>query len=404
MNVLFLMLNYPFEQNREHMYKELSRKFAEEGHNVYVAALLENKYGEKTCLQSEGNHHILWIKAGNYFGVNKVVKGITALLLPQYFNKNINKYFKGVKFDLIVYPTPAITLYYTVKLIKKNNPSAKYLLVVKDIFPQNAVDIGLMKKGNIYRIFRSIEKKIYNISDYLGCMSPKNIEYISNHNSVPKEKFFILENWLSSPPQEEVNDSELTKVRNKYELEDKFVLTFGGNISPANELEFLIQLAERVEKNNITDIVFIIIGKGIAKKNIEKEIKNKKLSCVKVYDFVPTEEYDQLLHTSDVGLINLNRGYTIPNIPSKTLNLMRIGKPILAATDAKTDYKKLITEEANCGLWCETGDLDSYYNNLLELKESPDLRKVLSKNAKMYFMSNLTTDKAYKSIIEKIGE
>lgn len=404
MNVLFLMLNYPFEQSREHMYKELSRKFAAEGHNVYVAALLENKYGKETFLQSENNHHILWIKAGNYFGVNKMVKGITALLLPQYFNKNINKYFNEVKFDLVVYPTPAITLFYTVKLIKKNNLTAKYLLIVKDIFPQNAFDIGLMKKGIVYNLFRNIERKIYQTSDYLGCMSAKNIEYISENNNIPREKFFILENWLSILKQNEIEDSDLMKIRNKYELTNKFVCTFGGNISPANELEFLIQLAERVEKNEIQDIVFIIIGKGIAKKKIEKEINIKRLSCIMIYDFVPTEEYDQLLQASNVGLINLNRNYTIPNIPSKTLNLMRIGKPILAATDANTDYKELITETANCGLWCETGDIDSYFNNLLKLKESRELRELFSKNAKDYFMDNLTTSNAYENILKKIGE
>lgn len=403
MNVLFLMLNYPFDDDREHMYKELSRKFAEEGHNVYVAALLENKYGKKTFIQRDNNHHILWIKAGNYFGVNKIIKGITAMLLPQYFNKNINKYFKDVKFDLVIYPTPAITLYYTVKLIKKNNPTAKYMLVVKDIFPQNALDIGLMKKGIIYKVFRNIERKIYQISDYLGCMSKKNIEFIADNNQVPSNKFFILENWLSSQKIEKFSN-DFSNVKEKYGIKDKFVCTFGGNISPANELEFLIQLAEKVENNGIQDIKFIIIGKGIAKKKIQQMITSKQLSCIKIYDFVPTEEYDQLLQASDVGLINLNRNYTIPNIPSKTLNLMRIGKPILAATDANTDYKELITETANCGLWCKTGDLQSYYNNLIELKNSIKLQELFSRNARNYFERNLTTETAYENIIKKIGE
>lgn len=398
------MLNYPYEKNREHMYKDLSRKFAEEGHNVYVAALLEDKYGEETFLQKEENHNILWIKAGDYFGVNKIKKGTTALLLPYYFNKNINRYFNNVKFDLVIYPTPAITLYYTVKLIKKNNPSAKYMLVVKDIFPQNALDIGLMKKGVVYKVFRNIEEKIYQISDYLGCMSHKNIQHIADHNDVHENKFFILENWYSNLDYKSLEEEEVTNIKKNYDLEGKFVLTFGGNISPANELEFLIQLAEKVENQGIKDISFIIIGRGTAKNKIESLITQKNLSCIKVFNFVPTEEYDQLIKMSNVGLINLNRNYTIPNIPSKTLNLMRIGKPILAATDRNTDYKELITEEANCGLWCETGDLDSYYKNLIKLKESKDLRETFSENARKYFLNHLTTSNAYGSIMKKIGE
>ncbi|SHM59589.1 glycosyltransferase family 4 protein [Gracilibacillus kekensis] len=404
MNVLFLMLNYPFDKKREHMYKDLSREFAKQGHNVYVAALLENKNGNETFVQKEENHQILWIKAGNYFEVNKFRKGLTALLLPLYFNNAIDKHFKGIHFDLVIYPTPAITLYYTVKNLKQKYKDAKYLLVVKDIFPQNALDINMIKRGPVYSFFRNIEKKIYNISDYLGCMSQQNIEYLKAHNDINEQKFFILENWSSVYTVNKPTDRALENLKNKYELNQKFVCTFGGNISPANELEFLIELADKLHKENINDVQFLIIGKGIAKNKIKEILKRKKLPNVKMYDFVPTEEYDQLLALSDVGLVNLNRNYTIPNIPSKTLNLMRIGKPVLAATDARTDYDKLITEDANCGLWCETGDIGTYYRNFMSLKDSKSLREQFSKNARHYFEQYLTTEKAYQNIIKKIGE
>ncbi|MGP4038816.1 glycosyltransferase family 4 protein [Gracilibacillus sp. D59] len=404
MNVLFLMLNYPFDQKREHMYKDLSRKFAEEGHNVYVAALLENKNGNETFVQKEENHQILWIKAGNYFEVNKFRKGLTALFLPFYFNNAIDRHFKDIQFDLVIYPTPAITLYYTVKKLKKKHHNAKYLLVVKDIFPQNALDIKMLNKGPIYSFFRNIEKKIYSISDYLGCMSNQNIDYLKLHNQIETQKFFILENWSSVYNVKKPTDSELQDLISKYDLKDKFVCTFGGNISPANELEFLIELAEKLYENNINDVRFLIIGKGIAKTKIKDLINKKRLPNVKMYDFVPTEEYDQLLALSDLGLVNLNRNYTIPNIPSKTLNLMRIGKPVLAATDINTDYDKLIMDDANCGLWCETGDLETYYKNFMSLKDSKELRDQLAENARKYFEQFLTTDTAYKNIIQKIGE
>ncbi|MFD2656641.1 glycosyltransferase family 4 protein [Gracilibacillus thailandensis] len=404
MNVLFLMLNYPFDQKREHMYKDLSRKFAEEGHNVYVAALLENKNGSETFVQKEENHHILWIKAGNYFEVNKFRKGFTTLFLPFYFNNAIDRHFKDIQYDLIIYPTPAITLYYTVKKLKKKHKKAKYLLVVKDIFPQNALDIKMLNKGLIYSFFRNIEKKIYKISDYLGCMSKQNVDYLKSNNQIEDKKFFILENWSSVYKVKKPTDSEIQNLIIKYDLEDKFICTFGGNISPANELEFLIELADKLYKENVNDVRFLIIGKGIAKDKIKDLIDKKRLPNVKMYDFVPTEEYDQLLALSDLGLVNLSRSYTIPNIPSKTLNLMRIGKPVLAATDVNTDFGELIMKDANCGLWCETGDLEAYYKNLMTLKESSALREEFSENARKYFDQFLTTDSAYKNIIKKIGE
>ncbi|NIK11799.1 glycosyltransferase family 4 protein [Alkalibacillus almallahensis] len=404
MNVLFLMLNYPYDPSREHMYKDLSRKFAEQGHNVYVAALLEHKNADRTFVQEESNHKILWINAGDYFGVNKFKKGLTAIQLPLHFNKAIKDYFSDVDFDLIIYPTPAITLYYTVKKLKKKHPNAEYLLVVKDIFPQNAVDIGMMDKNIVYKAFRYIEKKLYQTSDYLGCMSQGNINYIQQNNNVDKSKFFKLENWSSVYNVERLESTQAEKIKQKYGIDKKFVLTFGGNISPANELEFLVKLAERLKLNGVDDVHFLIIGKGIAKEKIKNLVLDKKLDNISLFDFVPTEEYDQLLKLSDIGLVNLNRNYTIPNIPSKTLNLMRLGIPVLAATDVNTDYRKLIEEEARCGLWSETGDIDIYYNNLMKLRSSKDLRDELSINGRNYFENHLTTDKAYKNIIEKVED
>ncbi len=404
MNILFLMLNYPYEKSRGHMYKDLSRKFAEEGHRVYVVALLESKYGKDTHIEEEENHTILWIKAGNYFGVNKIRKGITAVLLPFYFNKYINRFLKDKKMDLVIYPTPAVTFYNTVKKLKAKYSNAKYLLVVKDIFPQNALDLGIMKKNFVYKYFRRIEKNIYEASDYLGCMSNRNIEYLMEHNNIKREKLFILENWSSSMENTPLSTARRNELIKKYSLEGKFTLTFGGTIGPTNELEFLVELAKKVEKNEIDDVQFNVIGRGIRKRFIEQLVKENNLTNVKIFDFVPTNEYDDLLKLSDVGLINLNRNFNVPNIPSKSLNLMRIGKPILAATNESTDYCELIENTAKCGLWCETGDLDKYYSNLRELKSNEKLRNEMALNARKYFERNLTTQVAYENIIEKIGE
>ncbi|MTI83646.1 MAG: glycosyltransferase family 4 protein [Firmicutes bacterium] len=403
MRVLFLMLNYPFDKKREHMYKDLSKEFAKMGHDVYVAALLERRFGNNTFVEKEKKHTILWIKGGNYFGVNKIKKGLTAIALPFIFSKAINKNLARVNFDLIIYPTPAITLYFTVKRLKRLL-RAKTLLIVKDIFPQNALDIGMLNKGLVYKVFRNIEKKLYHISDFLGCMSEGNIEYLKQHNSIPSSKFFILENWSSTIDRAQLTADERVAIKKRYNVSGKFVCVFGGNISPANELDFLLDLAQKVQEDGLDDMVFLVIGKGIGKERLKQKIKSLKLTNVKMFNFIPTEEYDKLLQTSDLGLVNLSRAYTIPNIPSKTLNLLRLGLPILAATDKNTDYRELLNEEFKAGLWCETGDINKYYENLLELYKSEEKRNQFSKNGRRYFVNNLTTEVAYQKIVQKIGE
>ena len=103
-----------------------------------------------------------------------------------------------MKFDLITYSTPPITLTNVVKYLKKKNPKAVSYLQLKDIFPQNAVDIGMFGEKSVFNwYFRRKEKALYKASDFIGCMSPANVEYVLEHNpEVAPEKVEIAPNTI----------------------------------------------------------------------------------------------------------------------------------------------------------------------------------------------------------------
>ncbi|MGQ7142989.1 glycosyltransferase, partial [Escherichia sp. SS-MK2] len=107
-----------------------------------------------------------------------------------------------------------------------------------------------------------------------------------------------------------------TSYRTQYGFnDDQIVLIFGGNIGLPQELEFLMQLAECYKHRK--DINFLIIGSGNRQEHIKKTIVEKELTNVILRNSVPSQEYDGLVRECDIGLINLNRNFTIPNIPSK---------------------------------------------------------------------------------------
>ena len=173
------------------------------------------------------------VKIGNNKKANLIEKGFTTVFLPKWYIKAIKRYFSDVKFDLVLYPTPPITHYETVKFIKKRDGAKSYLLL-KDIFPQNAVDIGMMSKtgvkGILYKYFRKIEKNLYAISDYIGCMSQANVDYVLKHNpEVDPNRVEICPNSI------EVQDMQITsqirkEMRKKYNLpSDKKIFVYGGN-------------------------------------------------------------------------------------------------------------------------------------------------------------------------------
>ncbi|MEG0808545.1 MAG: glycosyltransferase WbuB, partial [Alistipes sp.] len=158
------------------IYTDLMRKFRDEGHNVYIVTPYERQFGLNTELKIVDDVHILGVKTLNIQKTNFIEKGVGTILLEGQFKRAINSHLSNVFFDLILYSTPPITFTSVVKMLKKRNPNAISYLLLKDIFPQNAVDLGLFsKKSPIYLFFRKKEIGLYKISDYIGCMSPANV-------------------------------------------------------------------------------------------------------------------------------------------------------------------------------------------------------------------------------------
>lgn len=394
MNILFLMISFPDIKKSTNLYADLAIEFQRNGHNVWIATLLENKYGEETYFEEVNGLKILHVRAGDWFNTNSVIKkGITTVTIPHYFKNALKQYFKNIKCDLVIYPTPPITFAPVVKYIK-NRDGCKSYLILRDIFPQNVRDLGLMNNNLLFSYFRKKEQQLYNISDYIGCMSEGNIEYVLTSNKVERNKMEILYNWGKN--NSNILSSEIN-IRKKYNLEGKFIAVFGGNIGLPQELDFLLELAK--EYQSVKDIIFLIIGKGAQKQKIIEIVKKENITNVIMKDHMHRDEYNLLLSECDIGLINLDRRFTIPNIPSKTVDYFKMGIPILASTDKNTDYRKLLVEKVKAGLWSETGDLENYKRNFERLYQDENLRKQLGHNGKEFFKKYLTVERAYQTIM-----
>lgn len=387
------MINFQDPKTNPYLYTELAEEFLKHGHKVYVITLLEKKYNEETSYKNEYGLNVLRLKCGNMFNVNMFTKGITTVSIPYRFKKAINRYFSDIKFDLVIYPTPPITFVSAVKYIKKRDNCRSYL-ILRDIFPQNGVDLGIIKNKILYWYFRSKEKQLYKISDYIGCMSQGNVDYAAKFNKIDTSKLEILYNWTKVRNDESSGNE--TTYREKYGLEDKMVAIFGGNIGAAQELEFLIELIKLYRDRD--DIIFLIIGKGTEKEKIKKIIEREKLSNVLMKDHMLSREFELLVRECDIGLINLDRRFSIPNIPSKTLSYFKAGIPILAAIDKNTDYGTLL-ENADAGLWSITGDIERYRDNFEKLINDGELRKRMGANGRKFLEENFTVEKAYDIVI-----
>lgn len=360
MNIIFLTLVRISDIKERDIYSDLMRKFRDEGHQVYIVTAAERRLGKKTSLMDSHGVKILNVKTLNVQKTNFVEKGIGTLLIEHQFKAAINKYLKNVQFDIITYSTPPITFSNVVKFLKKKNLNAISYLQLKDIFPQNAVDLGMFGEKSVFNwYFRRKEKGLYKASDYIGCMSPANVKFVLNHNpEVSSSCVEVAPNSIELRHIEMEPDKEHAErfyIRKKYDLpKDKPIFIYGGNLGKPQGIDYLIKCLEAVKHR--FDCFFVVVGSGTEYDKLESwysQQTDESYLALKIMKGLPKEDYDLLVKYCDVGLIFLNHRFTIPNYPSRLLSYLENKMPVLCATDVNTDIGK-IAEENGYGYWCES--------------------------------------------------
>lgn len=403
MNVLFLSLLDFNSFDERNIYSDLLREFIKNGHNVYCISPVERKNKQNTKIIHFGKSCILKLKIGNTQKVNFIEKGISTLLIEPLFINGIKRYFSDVKFDLVLYATPPVTFAKVIQFVKKRD-NAKSYLMLKDIFPQNSVDLEILStsglKGILYKYFRNKEKVLYSISDKIGCMSEANVDYIlKNNKDINKEKVEICPNAIN-PIDISISKDEKKHIRKKYNLPiDKLIFVYGGNLGKPQGIPFLIECLKMCSK--INDLFFLIIGDGTEYNKIQAFINQSNLSNVKLMKSLPKEKYDAIVSACDVGMIFLDYRFTIPNFPSRILNYMEAKIPILAVTDANTDVGTTIVN-GDFGWWCKSDDIVSVYNCIDKICNENLLAK--GNNGFTYLVKNYNVKQSYKAIIKIIGD
>lgn len=400
MNILFLTLLDFSTIDESGIYTDLMREFVKDEHKVYIISPTEKRKQQSTKLIDNGNYKILKLQIGNTQKTNIIEKGISTLMLESKFKKGIKEYFYDVKFDLVIYSTPPITLKKAVKYVKKRDHSKAYLLL-KDIFPQNAVDIRMMRKTGIksflYKYFRSKEKRLYELSDYIGCMSPANVEFVIKHNpEVSRDIVEVCPNTIE-PLTIEKEEIKIKEIRNKYKIPlNKTVFIYGGNLGKPQGIDFLI---ECLKANKFNDKVhLIIVGSGTEFNKLNTYFEKDKPNNAQLFSQLPKDDYEILANSCDVGLIFLDKRFTIPNFPSRILSYMQASMPVLAATDVNTDMGKVI-EEGKFGYWCESSNVEEF-NQKVEQLCDVNIRKQMGVNARKYLEENYTAKHSYEIIMK----
>lgn len=396
MNILFLTINRMNSLEERGIYPDLMRELRRRGNRIYVASPTERRYGKPTHLIKEEGAEILKVHTLNIQKTNVVEKGIGTLLLERQFMQAIRKTWPDVKFDMVIYSTPPITFNRVIRNVKEHYGAKSYLML-KDIFPQNAVDLGMMGEGGmLHRMFRKKEHELYALSDRIGCMSPANREYVIRHNpEVNPEIVEVCPNAVEPVELPPVTDAEKSELLSRLGVPmDKTLYIYGGNLGKPQGVGFLLDVVEANEKRG--DSYIIIVGDGTEYHRIKNWFDTHNPRNAKLISRLPKRDYDRLVRVCDVGLIFLDPRFTIPNYPSRLLSYLENGMPVLLATDVNTDQGR-IAEREGFGLWCLNGDLPAFMANMDRI--TPEAIRSMGERGHRFLLDNYTVDKVADIIL-----
>lgn len=387
MNIMFLSIGWPAG-----IYKDLMDEFVNNNHKVTVVTCREKRYGGSTNLEIDEGIRVLHVKTGNLIATPFIEKGISNLLLGRQFKNAIKKYFGDEHFDLIIMSTPPITLSGVFKHLK-NKYNAKTYLLLKDIWPDGIADLGIIRRnGLIYKYFAWQEKRLYDSCDYIGCMSPANIKYVTEHNN---PNAIVEEN----PNSIKIRKKQVIKNRTileKYGIpKDRTIFLFGGNLGIPQGID---ELMNAIAVSDASHAFFVIIGSGTKTTDV-KAFAAKYPNKLMYINRLPQEEYETLCESVDVALISLDKRYKIPNFPSRLLSYCENRLPILCYTDSNTDIGDIV-EENSCGFKVIQGDRQAFNIAVNKLTASSKLRKKMGENAFKLLEERYTVERSYKIIMQ----
>ena len=390
MRILILIDDYlPSTKSGAKMIHELGLQFLRQGNEVIVLTP-SPAIGARMEVSEEHGLQVVRVRTEKLKGVSKLCRALAEIRLSEKLWRRAGAFLRANRCDLIVYYSPTIFWGALVRRLKSLWSCPSYL-ILRDIFPKWAVDVGVLRKGLPYWYFRHKELAQYRAADVIGVESPGNLGYFSGELGEKRFRIEVLPNWTSANS----HDTGRSGYRRQLQLENKVVFFYGGNIGVAQDIDNIVRLANSLQGR--TDIFFLLIGEGSEVARLNRLILDLGLRNIKILPAVPQEQYFAMLHEFDVGIMSLHRHLTSHNIPGKLLGYISCAKPVLASVNPGNDIRRIL-EEAGAGLCCVNGDDEGLRDAALRLANDSKLRETMGRNSRLI----LETQFSDRVIVEQI--
>jgi len=315
--------------------RDLSRELARLGHEVTV--LVPAAGQGRWILERYHEVVVVRLKALRTRDTNYLRRALGELLMPFLMLRNFRASPAAARrFDAVLWYSPTIFLGPIVKALKREHGCPAYL-IIRDIFPEWAADMGLMRRGLLYRLFKAVADFQYKVADIIGVQARGNLAFFDKWARAGT-RVEVLENWLSEGPERRC-PIDLAATA----LAGRRIFVYAGNMGIAQGMGKLIDLAQRLKDDE--RLGFVFVGRGSAARQLRDDARGRGLDNLLFFDEIDPDEVAGLYAQCDVGLVALDPRHRTHNIPGKFISYMHAGLPVLASINPGNDLVALVAEE-----------------------------------------------------------
>ena len=408
MNIILITSYFLPEINSSaQIYYDLAVNFSKHGHRVDIVTSYPRDYNRLSNDKSrvpldEEIYKNVFVHRVIHFSKrdSKIFRGLEHFLVVLYYYNRIVRLVRELPYKLdvgIIYIAP-LPLYYLARLIKIFH-KIPIILNIEEFHPQELTDVGFLKNNLIIGILKFIERRACTKAEYISVHSPGGVDYLIERGA-KKDKIEVTFNSFDLGV---IDSASVTDdFKQEYNLEGKYLISYGGLFSPFQGIDHILDVAIRVKHD--ADLVFFIAGDGMLRSHLEERIKNEKINNVILSPFLQREKYLSLVKSSDISLVLLDARMKSPVLPGKLAGLMGLKRPIIGLVNPDCETANII-KIANCGLIIHPQDINGFENAIYYLKNNPNQCNIFGDNGREYVVNHMTSEivvNTYEKIFQKL--
>lgn len=401
MTILLVSVDYSERSSKvaAKMLKQLALEFVERGEKVIVIAPDEELVTSQYKVTSDSGIEVWHFKSGPLQNIPHIQRGINESLLSYKAWRALKHKILNTKIDSVVFYTPTIFFGPLVKKIAKKKQISVYM-IMRDFFPQWLIDVGIISQHSLFAYyFRFVEKINYRASTKIGVMSPNNLLLFNQLHPNFSDKAEVLYNWTDTTKN--LPKTPFPSIRNQFNLKDKVIFFYGGNIGHAQDMSNLMNLAVALKDDSTAHFLFVGDGDEVP---LIKDIANiQQLKNFTHIPYISQEEYLSILSEIDIGLFSLAKTHTAHNFPGKVFGYMAEKVPVLGSVNPGNDLIDIINQSVS-GFISVNGENEQLLSHAKQLLSNQSLRETCGTNGYQLLQQQFSTQKAAETILSGVSK